>query len=614
MSMRKLPAFPAAVVVAAVIIAGTMLTGAGPAIPATPWTLDKAAETWVTKTFAAMSLDEKVGQLLTPTFESSYIATDSEEFERLARLVKEQKVGGMLVFGGSEAVPSVLLNPAYGSVTLGNPLNAASMYNRLQALATVPLLNPADFEGGLGFRIKGGTRFPNNMAFGAVGDEQLAYESGRITALESRAIGVHVNFAPVLDVNNNARNPVINTRSFGEDPALVGRLGAAYVRGLRAGGMMATLKHFPGHGDTDVDSHLGLPIISVPRERLDQVELPPFREAIAAGAEAVMTAHIELPALDPDPNAPATLSRRIATGLLRDELQFKGLVYTDSFTMQAITNMLTPAEAAVKAIKAGNDMLLHSPDDVAAHAAIKAAVESGEIPLEQVNASVQRILRAKASLNLHRQKLVDLNAVATVVGARAHQRVVDEVSQRSVTLLKDEASQVPLRIPATASVLYLSSIDYPSTWRMGAPSRTLIPELKKRWPNLTAIELTDRTTRSELELVRAMAAKYDAIIVGTFVRTASFSGRMDLGAELVKLLRDLSRASSARQVPMVTVCFGNPYTASFLSDMPTLLVTYDFYDSAERAVARALAGEAPITGKLPIALPGQYPLGHGLQR
>ena len=245
---------------------------------------------------------------------------------------------------------------------------------------------------------------------------------------------------------------------------------------------------------------------------------------------------------------------------------------------------------------------------------IKAAVESGEIPLEQVNTSVQRILRAKASLNLHKQKLVDLNAVATVVGARAHQRVVEEVSQRSVTLLKDEASLVPLKIPATASVLYLSTIDYPSGWRMGAPSRTLIPELKKRWANVTAIELSDRTTRAELELVRAMASKYDAIIVGTFVRTASFSGRMDLGSELVKLLRDLAKSTAARQAPMVTVCFGNPYTASFLGDMPTLLVTYDFYDSAERAVARALAGEAPITGKLPIALPGQYPIGHGLMR
>lgn len=611
MPTRYLPTIPAVVVVAAGIIAGTVLTAAP---PLTPWTLDKIGEAWVSKTFAGMTLDDKVGQLLTPTFESSYIANDSDEFERLARLVKEQHVGGMLVFGGSEAVPAVMLNPTYGSVTLGNPLNAASMYNRLQALATIPLLNPADFEGGLGFRIKGGTRFPNNMAFGAVGDEQLAYESGRITALESRAIGVHVNFAPVMDVNNNARNPVINTRSFGEDPALVGRLGAAYVRGLRAGGMMATLKHFPGHGDTDVDSHLGLPIITVPRERLDQVELPPFKQAIAAGADAVMTAHIALPALDPDPQSAATLSRPIATGLLRDELKFTGLVYTDSFTMQAITNMLTPGQAAVKAIKAGNDMLLHSPDDAAAYTAIKAAVESGEIPREQVDASVQRILRAKASLGLHKQKLVDLNAVTSVVGARAYQKVVDEVSQRSITLLKDEASLVPLKVDRSAQVLYLSALDYPSAWRMGAPSRTLIPELKQRWPNLTAIELTDRTTRSELELIRAMASRYDAIIVGTFVRTASFSGRMDLGAEVVKLLRDLSRASSAKQVPMVTVCFGNPYTASFLNDLPTLLVTYDFYDSAERAVARALAGEAPITGKLPIALPGQYPIGHGLQR
>ena len=612
MSTRRVTAIPAILAGVVLVAAGGLLSGAA---PSTPWVLDKAAEAWVARTFKAMSLDDKVGQLLTPTFESGYIATDSDEFERLARLVKEQRVGGLLVFGGSEAVPGVLLNPTYGAVTLGNPLNAASMYNRLQGLSAIPLLNPSDFESGVGFRIKGGTRFPNNMAFGAVGDEQLAYESGRITAVEARAIGVHVNFAPVVDVNNNARNPVINTRSFGEDAATVGRLGAAYVRGLRAGGMLATLKHFPGHGDTAVDSHIGLPIINVPRARLDEVELPPFQAAIAAGADAVMMSHIVLPALDADPGSPASLSRPVTTGLLRDEMKFTGLIYTDSFTMQAVTKLLpTAGAAAVQAIKAGNDVLLQSADDAAAFVAIKAAVEAGEIPREQVDASVQRILRAKASLNLHKQKLVDLNNVAAVVGGRAAQRLVDEVSQRSVTLLKDEGPQVPMRLPSTASVLYLSVIDYPSGWRMGAPSRILIPELKKRWPNVTAIELSDRSTRSELELVRTMAAKYDAIVVGTFVRAASGSGRMDLGPELVGLLRDVSRTSAQRKAPFVAACFGNPYTAMFLSDLPTLLVTYDFNDSAERAVARALAGEAPITGTLPITLPGLYPLGHGLQR
>ena len=240
-------------------------------------------------------------------------------------------------------VPDVLLDAHYGTVTLGQPLAAASLLNRLQAIAPYPLLNSADFETGAGFRLEGATAFPRNMAFGAAGDERLAYEAGRITAVESRAIGVQVNFAPVVDVNNNPRNPVINTRSYGEDPAAVGRLGSAYIRGLQAAGMMATLKHFPGHGDTDVDSHLGLPIIKDPRESLDKTEFPPFKAGIAAGAGAVMTAHIEMPALDPSPNTPTTLSQPIVSGVLRREMGFDGIVYTDSMGMAGVTALYKPA-------------------------------------------------------------------------------------------------------------------------------------------------------------------------------------------------------------------------------------------------------------------------------
>ena len=227
--------------------------------------VDNTAETWVNRTLETMSLDEQIGQLIMPSFFGTYTSSDSDVYDELVRFVREYHVGGFLVFGGRVPTPGVLLNPTYGSVILGQPLAAASMLNRLQAVAKVPLLNAADFEAGVGFRLAGATVLPRAMAFGASGDEQLSYEAGRTTALEARAIGVHLNFAPVVDVNNNPDNPVINTRSFGEDPIAVGRLAAAYVRGLHAGGMLATLKHFPGHGDTDVDSHVGLPIIRHPR-------------------------------------------------------------------------------------------------------------------------------------------------------------------------------------------------------------------------------------------------------------------------------------------------------------------------------------------------------------
>lgn len=576
--------------------------------------LDRDAARWVERTLRALTLEQKIGQLIVPSFESTYVASDSDRFDQLARLVRELHVGGFHAFGGTEPAPAVLLNPAYGTVTLGQPLAAASLINRLQALSAVPLLNTADFEAGVGFRLAGATVFPRAMAFGAAGDERLAFEAGRITAVEARALGIHVNFAPVVDVNNNARNPVINTRSFGEDPVRVGALASAYVRGLREGGMIATLKHFPGHGDTDVDSHLGLPVIRHPRERLERVELPPFRAAMAAGADAVMVAHIELPALDPEPGTPATLSRPIVHDFLRGALGFGGLVYTDSMSMHAVSKMLSPGEAAVRALRAGNDIVLHSPDDAAAAAAVKAAVEAGQIESRQIDESVGRVLRAKARLGLHRQRTVSLDEVPSKVGTRAHQAVADEVSRRSITLLKDDRGHVPLRLPRDASVLYLSVLDYPSGWRIAAPGRTVQPELQKRWPDLTAIELSDRSTPNELELVRAMAPRFDAIVAGVFVRTASFSGRMDLAPPLVRLLQDLGRVTAARNVPFVTVFFGNPYTAAFLPELPAMLLTYDFYDRAEASAVRALAGEAPIGGRLPIALPGLFPLGHGLDR
>jgi beta-N-acetylhexosaminidase len=575
---------------------------------------DRAAEKWVGSTLAGMSVDQKVGQLLVSSFQSNFISTDSRTFDDLSTAVREYHVGGFHVFGATELAPTVLLNPTYGTVTLGQPLEAASTLNRLQGISNLPLLNTADFETGAGFRIQGATTFPRAMAFGATGDEKLAYEAGRVTGEEARALGVHVNFAPVVDVNNNPRNPVINTRSFGEDPALVGRLASAYIRGLQSAGVTATLKHFPGHGDTDVDSHIGLPIIKHPRERLDKIELPPFRAGIAAGAGAVMTGHIELPNLDPSPSTPTTLSAPIVGGLLRDELQFHGLVYTDSMGMQGVTATYSPGEAAVRAVKAGNDIVLHSPDDRAAFNGLLEAAKSGEISAARLDASVERILTAKARAGLHRTRTVSLDALAAAVGTRANNAIADAVSQRSITLIKDEREQVPMRLERDAQVLYLSVLDYPAGWRIAAPSRTFIPELRQRWPNVTAIELSDRSTASEIELVRAMAPRFDAIVASVFVRAASASGRMDLAPPLQALLQQFAKMTSSSKKPFVTVFFGNPYAAMFLRDVPAMILTYDFYDRAETSAVRALAGEAPIGGKLPIALPGMFEAGAGLTR
>ncbi|HEV2984644.1 MAG TPA: glycoside hydrolase family 3 protein [Vicinamibacterales bacterium] len=587
------------------------------ASPRDPFALDRAAERWVEQTKRKLTLDEKIGQLIVPSFETNFLSTDSDTFDALTRLVREYHVGGFHVFGASQPAPAVLLNPNYGTVVLGQPLSAAFLINRLQALSSVPLLNTADFETGVGFRMFGATAFPRQMAMGAIApgaDLRLVREEARITALESRALGVQVNFAPIADVNNNPRNPVINTRSYGEDPARVAALVGAYVEGARDGGMIATIKHFPGHGDTDVDSHLGLPVITFDRARLDRVELVPFKRGVDKGAEAVMAAHIELPALDPSPSTPATFSQPILRHLLRDELGFGGLVYTDSMSMDAVAKMLPPGEAAVRAVLGGADQVLHSPDAFAAFNGLKAAVAAGRISQGRLEESVERVLRAKASVGLHLQRIIDLDAVPAKVGGRVHQAMAQEASARSMTLVKDERRQVPLAVARDTPVLYLSVLDYPSGWAIAAPSRTFIPELKKRWPQVTAIEVSDHTPLSELDLVRSLAPRYGAIVASIFVRATSGSGRLDLSEPLVQLLRDVARAALRTNTPLITTFFGNPYVAASIPELPAVMLTYDFYDMAEASAVRAIAGEAAIGGKLPITLPGFFPIGHGLDR
>jgi beta-N-acetylhexosaminidase len=587
------------------------------AAPRDPFTLDKAAERWVEQTRKKLTLDQKIGQLIVPSFESNFLSTDSDTFDALTRLVREYHVGGFHVFGASQPVPSVLLNSGYGSVILGQPLSAAFLINRLQALSVVPLLNTGDFETGLGFRFFGATAFPRQMAMGAIApgqDLRLVREEARITAIESRAVGVQVNFAPLADVNNNPRNPVINTRSYGEDPARVAALVGAYLDGARDGGMIATIKHFPGHGDTDVDSHLGLPVITFDRARLDRVELVPFKRGVEQGAPAVMAAHIVLPALDPSPSTPATFSEPILGRLLRGELGFGGLVYTDSMSMDAVAKMLPPDEAAVRAVLGGADQVLHSPDSIAAFKGLKAAVAAGRISEARLDESVERVLRGKASVGLHVQRATDLDAVPVKVGGRAHRAIAQEASARSMTLVKDDRRSLPLTMPRDTPLLYLSVVDYPSGWQIGAPSRTFIPELKKRWPQVTAIEVSEQTPMSELDLIRSIIPRYGAIVASVFVRASSGSARLDLAEPLVELLRDLARATSRSNTPIVTTFFGNPYIAAAIPELPAVMLTYDFYDMAEASAVRAIAGEVAINGRLPIALSASLPAGFGLDR
>ena len=586
----------------------------GPAAPpAFGPALDREAARWVETTVKSLTDAQLVGQLLMGRLESTYLSADSAKFEEWAALVRDIHIGGFCAFGGVELVPAVLLNATYGPIILGQPLELAAILNRLQGLSTLPLLMAADFEHGVGMRIGGGTQFPRAMAFGAAGDPALVREASRIAAVEARALGVHVNFAPVADVNNNPRNPVINIRSFGEDPGHVGVMVRAAVEGLQSGGVAATLKHFPGHGDTSVDTHLGLATVPHDRVRLERVELAPFRDGIAAGAGGVMVAHVEMPALDPVPG-PATFSRPIVSGLLRKELGFAGVIYTDSLLMDAVNDLADPGEAAVKAVEAGADVVLDSPNARAAAAAITAALRAGRLTRARLEASARRVLTHKARLGLHRARTVNLDAVMSAVGTRAAADTARVTAERAVTLLRDERASVPLALPRSARVLYLSVLDHLSNWGVAAPSRTMLPELRKRWASVTAVELSDRSTEDELDLIRAMAGDYDAVVVGVFVRASSGSGRLDLGPGVVRLMRDLSAVTARRAQPLAAAFFGSPYAAVAASALPAVLVTYDLGDYAEAAAVRALAGEIAINGRLPVALGEGAGVGFGLTR
>jgi len=376
--------------------------------------------------------------------------------------------------------------------------------------------------------------------------------------------------------------------------------------------MLASAKHFPGHGDTGGGTHLDLAGVEHARSRLDAVELVPFRAAIAAGIDAVMSSHIRLPALDPTEGLPATLSRPILTGLLRQELGFSGLIFTDSMSMHAISRRFTPERAAAMAVEAGADIVLDSPDPEAALRGIKQAVEQGLVPREQIDRSVERILSAKARLGLHRTRTVDVEAVPAAVGGRAREAVAVEIASRAITLLKDERGQVPLRLPAGARVLLLSVVDYASGWREGAPGRVLIPELRKRFPGVTAIEVSDRTTADELELVRALAKGADAVVAATFTRAAAYSGRIGLAPAQQTLLEGLARDVATR--PFVAMALGSPFVGELGAKLPALLVTYELGDAPEAAAVRAICGESPISGRLPVSLPGLFAAGHGLDR
>src|SRR6266849_369465 len=547
--------------------------------------LSPAANAWVESTLRKMSADEKIGQLLFTTYHGSFTSTDAAAFQQIMHDVKDLHVGGFInVTHGSPL--GIVKSQAYPTAVLNN---------QLQSKSKLPLLIGADFERGTAMRLDEGTSFPTAMALAAGGDSKDAYTMGKITALESRAVGVHWIYAPDADVNNNPGNPIINTRSFGEDPARVSEFVSAFVRGVEENGGLATAKHFPGHGDTAADSHIDLPVIRADRARLNTLELVPFRAAISSGASSIMTGHLNVPSLEPDPNTPATLSQNILTGLLRDEMGYQGLIVTDAMDMGGITVRYAPGEAAVRAIVAGVDALLMPPVPDAAFEALQAAVKSGRISKERLDSSVRRILQAKARLGLHSNRLVDVNAINQKFGSVAWQKEAQDISDRGVTLLRDTPHRLPLDATKPSRALLLAFYADPEPY----PGEDLERELRSRFDSLTTLRADTRFVNASI-LKLPPPDSYDVAILALFVRVSDRKGNVDVPPEQAALGEQIYKTGK----PVITVGFGSPYLIERFPQAETWLAAFGISDVAQISVARALFGEIPVRGKLPVTIPG----------
>jgi beta-N-acetylhexosaminidase len=550
---------------------------------------------WVDSTLRGMSLEEKAGQLLFATYHGSFTATDSDAYAQMMHDINDLHVGGFITITHGSPL-GIVKDQAYPT---------AALANQLQSKSRLPLLIGADYERGTAMRQDEGTSFPTAMALAAARDPKDAYTMGKITALEARAVGVQWVYAPVSDVNNNPGNPIINTRSFGEDPARVSEFVSEFIRGVQENGAMATAKHFPGHGDTATDSHIDLPIIKADRNRMEHLELVPFRAAIAAGVGSIMTGHLNVPAFEPDPVTPATLSPNILTGLLRNQLGFQGLVITDALDMGGITVRYPPGEAAVLAFLAGADALLMPPVPDAAYQAVVAAAKAGRIPQNRLNASVRRILQAKARLGLNQNRLVDIDSLNEKFAKRVWQETAQEISDRGVTLLRDKHQLLPLDATKPTRALLVSLYADPEPY----PGEDLEPQLRARFDSLAALRADTKFVRADT-LKLPPSESFDLIVLALFVRVSDRKGDIDVPPDQIPLIDQIYKSGK----PVITLGLGSPYLIERFPQADTWLSAFGISDVAQISLARALFGEISIRGHLPVTIPGvDMKAGFGLE-
>jgi len=572
-------------------------------------------EKWAEKTLRKLTLEEKIGQVFMIWCRASFLNVENPEYLQLRDSIQKYHVGSFAM--------TVHVDGPY--LLRSEPYEAAELLNRLQGDSKLPLIFAADFERGVPMRLMGATVFPHAMAFGGDGKVEDAEAFGRITAEEARAIGIHWNFFPDADVNSNPVNPIINTRSFGEDPRQVGDLVAAYIKGAHEGGMLTTVKHFPGHGDTATDSHLGVASVNVDRAHLDSIELPPFRQAIAAGVDSVMVAHVTVPSLDSDPNHVATISPVIVSDLLEKQLGFKGIIVSDALDMAGLTHLFANniGRAAVEAFKAGNDLLLIPADFPASYNAMLQAVNSGEISRERLDRSVLKILKIKASLDLQNARMVDTKAIASVVGRPANLAFGQQVADSAVTLVRDNGKVLPLKSKGTvkAGLPYTTqeethnqvvAVLFSDDVRTDA-GRVFGRELRGRIPDAHVIYVDPRIAAAMsadvLQAVDAAKAVLAAVyIVPSGGKMGNTVAIADATGALLQQLLDHAAEKTA------VVAMGNPYLAADFPKIENYMCTFSNASVSELSAVKALFGEIAIRGHLPVSIPNIAQRGSGIER
>ncbi len=580
-----------------------------------PIHLSGNGEKWAEKTLHKLTLEEKVGQVFMIWCRASFLNEENPEYLQLKEAIQKYHVGSFAM--------TVHVDGPY--LLRSEPYEAAELLNRMQSDSKLPLLFAADFERGVPMRLMGATIFPHAMAFGGDGKLEDAENFGRITAEESRAIGIHWNFFPDADVNSNPANPIINTRSFGEDPKQVGDLVTAYIKGAHEGGMLTTVKHFPGHGDTATDSHLGVASVNVDRAHLDTIELPPFRQAIAAGVDSVMVAHVTVPALDSDPNHVATISPAIVSDLLQKQLGFKGIVVTDALDMAALTHLFSNdiGRAAVEAFKAGNDLLLIPADFPASYKSMIQAVQSGEISRERLDHSVLKILEIKASLGLQDARLVDLTEVGKIVGKPEHLAFGQKAADDAVTLVRDNGKVLPLKSKGTVkgglpyttqevthnqvlAVLFSDDVRTESGRAFSREFLARIPDARVMFVDPRFAEgMSDEILKAVDEAQTVIAAVYVVPSAGKMGNTV---GMADATGVLLQQMLDHAAGKTA------VVAMGNPYLAADFSKVENYMCTFSNASVSEIAAVKALFGETAIRGHLPVTIPNIAVRGSGIER